>query len=75
MNTMIVDHTEADNFMDRQVAKRNDVRWDGWDMIFFAPHRAAFFKGGVKRKGRWGFETRVTVDEHGKYKVPARLIR
>lgn len=67
---------EADKFIERQQRLENDVRWDGWDIVF---HRVAeqgvYSKDGAFRNGQWGFENRVKVNEQGVWEVDYRNVR
>jgi hypothetical protein len=78
-------HDKVDNFVEKQVRLGNDVRWDGWDMIFFSPspkgsyipngvHREfpSILTGGEFRNGEWGYKTTVTPGSDGKWRVPNR---
>lgn len=66
----------AEKFVEKQKALGNDVRWDGWDMVFFreAP-QAVYSKAGVFRNGTYGFDNRVTVSEKGTWEVDYRNVR
>lgn len=64
----------AEKFMRRQQELGSEIRWDGWTMVHFFPHPAAFRKGGAFRNGRYGFETRIEVDSKGAWNVPPRLV-
>lgn len=68
-------YRNVDAFVERQQEAGNDVRWDGWDMIFFKPHRKAHrSKNGRYRNGRWGFEERVAPNRYGKWKVKEEYV-
>lgn len=66
----------AEKFVDQQKARGNDVRWDGWDIVFFreAP-QAVYSKDGVFRNGTYGFDNRVVVTERGTWEVDYRNVR
>lgn len=65
----------AERFVTEQQARGNDVRWDGWTMVFF---RAADFarkdKNGVFRNGTWGFDNRVEPNTDGVWEVEYRNV-
>lgn len=67
---------KAEQFVGKQQALGNDVRWDGWDMVFFreAP-QAVYSKQGVFRNGVYGFDNRVIVNEQGIWEVDYRNVR
>ena len=64
----------ADRWVAEQQDKGNDVRWDGWVMVFFRAARGAFHGGGVQRDGVWGYETRVEVSDKGHWNIPKRFV-
>jgi len=64
----------ADKWVAAQQALGNNVRWDGWVMVFFRAARGAFYNGGVQRDGVWGYETRVEVSNKGHWNIPRRLV-
>jgi hypothetical protein len=62
----------------RFVAGHPGSKWDGWDIVMFAPTTAgAMSVRGAFVDGQWGIETRVSPDEKGKwvFRVPAKSIR
>lgn len=67
---------KADNFVAKQQRKGVDVRWDGWNMVFFKADRRALRSPKGRRRGtEWGFETVVSPNEQGKWLVNHRLLR
>lgn len=67
---------DASNFVDRQQRLGNDVRWDGWDIVFHRPDpRGVTSKDGAFRHGQWGFENRVPVSDDGTWEVDYRNVR
>ena len=65
---------QSHKFVADQQNKGNDIRWDGWDIVQFHAHPAAFYKGGVYRNGNYGYETRIVVTAEGTWNVPPRVI-
>jgi hypothetical protein len=71
---------EAETFVKRQNSLRHnsndDVRWDGWTMVFFreAP-QGVYSKNGAFRNGTWGFENRVAVSEKGTWEVDYKDVK
>lgn len=66
---------KADRFVTEQQALGNDVRWDGWTMIFFRPSEAAIYsKDGAFRNGVWGFNNRVALNDKGVWEVDFRNV-
>lgn len=67
---------EAERFVRRQQRLGNDVRWDGWDIVFHRPDpRGRTNKDGAFRGNRWGFENRVPVTDDGTWEVDYRNVR
>jgi len=67
---------KADKFVREQNELGNDVRWDGWDMIFFRPSEKGIYnKDGAFRNGQWGFDNRVTVNDKGLWEIDYRNVR
>lgn len=66
----------VDGFVAKLQRKGINVRWDGWDMVFFNKHRRAHHHPKGRRNGdEWGFEVRVSPNSHGKWLVPYQLAR
>jgi len=75
MNRVIIDHTNADDFVADQVSKNSDVSWDGWDLLFYSANPNGFNdKNGVFKNGQWGVQARVVVSDDGLWKIPAKYI-
>ena len=68
---------EADRFVERQQRLGNDVRWDGWEMVFFKadPRGKRDVKNGAVRGGVYGFNNRVSVTDDGTWEVDYRSVR
>lgn len=73
---------KVEKFVKDQQALGNDVRWDGWDMVFFRPVPSAVYSvdennkpNGVWRNGSYGFETRVECDTKGLWKIDFRNVK
>jgi hypothetical protein len=68
--------SDAERFVTRQQRLGNDVRWDGWDMIFFreAPE-AVYSTDGVVRNGKFGFDNRSDVQDDGTWSVDYRNVK
>jgi hypothetical protein len=76
--SVVLDFDSVDAFVTEQKARGNDVRWDGWTLVFFRKNRderGFTSKYGAYRHKNWGFETRVEVNSFGKWKVPARSVK
>jgi len=66
----------AHHMVSKQQALGNDVRWDGWDIVFFRPApQAVYSQNGAWRNEQWGFDNRVVVDERGKWNVDPRNLK
>lgn len=68
--------SEAEKFVNRQQRLGNDVRWDGWDMVFFreAP-QAVYSTDGVIRNGKYGFDNRSELPGEGTWEIDYRNVR
>lgn len=76
--SVVLDFNTVDQFVSEQNERGSDVRWDGWTLVFFRKSRdnKGYLKPfGAFRKGNWGFETRVAVDNSGKWRVPSRNVK
>lgn len=63
-------------FVREQRALGNDVRWDGWDIVFFRPaDHAIHSRDGAFRNGVWGFDNRVEVNSEGTWSIDPRNIK
>ncbi len=66
----------AHEFVRKQRAAGNDVRWEGWDMVFFRPaDQAIHSKDGAFRNGVWGFDNRVVVNSEGIWSIDPRNVK
>lgn len=73
---MLLDYDRIDNFVEKQQRLGNDVRWDGWTMVFFRPSsRAVYSPSGRYYQERWGFEERIAPGEDGKWSVPNKFVK
>lgn len=68
---------EADRFVERQQRLGNDVRWDGWTMVFFKedPRGMRDPHNGAVRAGVYGFDNKVSVTKDGTWEVDYRNVR
>ena len=67
---------KVDKFVEQQNELGNDVRWDGWDMVFFRPSdKGVFSKQGAFRNGVYGFDNRVSPNEQGVWEVDFRNVK
>lgn len=67
---------EAEKFVTRQKSLGNDVRWDGWDIVFHRPaEKALYSKDGAFRGGQWGFENRAPLGDSGTWEVDYRNVK
>lgn len=67
---------KVEKFVREQVTLGNDVRWDGWDMVFFRPaDKAIFSREGAFRNGSWGYDNRVSANENGVWEVDFRNVK
>lgn len=69
---MKMNYKNVDKIVERQQSRGIDVRWQGWDLIYFTPdNRALYSKDGhrrvIKGKSVWGYETKLIPNEHGNW--------
>lgn len=75
MSVVEMDYSQAHNFVARP-PRRTDARWEGWDLLLWKPTPFGYMNTkGVFRKGRWGVQTRITVNERGTWEVPSNYVR
>lgn len=70
--------SEAERFVTRQQRLGNDVRWDGWDMVFFreAPQAVYSLDGVVRETTKhYGFDNRSEVTDKGTWEIDFRNVR
>ncbi len=67
---------KIEKFVREQQELGNDVRWDGWTLIFFRPAPAAIYnvENGVFRNGEYGFDNRVEVNSKGLWEIDYRNV-
>lgn len=71
-----LDIKSAHRVVREQRALGNDVRWDGWDIVFFRPSTfGEDSKDGAYRDGAWGYDNRFEVNSEGIWEVDERNIR
>lgn len=69
-------YKKAEKFVIEQKDLGNDVRWDGWTMVFFRPSPAAVYStDGAFRGGEWGFDNRIEVNQKGLWEIDFRNVR
>lgn len=73
---------KVDKFVKAQQDLGNDVRWDGWDMVFFRPYPAAVYSvddagvpSGVWRNDGFGFESRISCNQKGLWEIDFRNVK
>ncbi len=76
MQRLGINLKRSDEFVKNQQNHGVDIRWDGWEMIFFREYPTAVFsKDGVFRNGKWGYEQRVSPNVKGVWEVDFRNIK
>jgi hypothetical protein len=69
-------YDKVDQFVAKLQRKGADVRFVGWDMVFFkSDERAQNHPAGRRRGDAWGFETVVSPNSQGKWLVNYGLTR
>jgi hypothetical protein len=65
----------SEKFVRRQKDAGVDIRWYGWDMIVFRPHKKARRSvRGRFRNGLWVFESTIRPNSHGKWVIKEHLL-
>jgi hypothetical protein len=76
-------YKKAHKFVTEQQKLGNNVEWRGWDMVFFTPKPSALYSvddqgrpNGVwnRSAGCYGFETIVSPDDKGLWRIDYRNI-
>lgn len=68
--------SKAEKFVANQQKLGNDVRWVGWDIVFFRPEPAGIYsKSGAFRGGQWGFENHSPIEPDGTWRIDNRNVR
>lgn len=66
----------VDGFVAKLQRKGVNVRWEGWDMVFFKSDRRALRSAkGRRNGGQWGFETRIYPNSKGVWLINPNLTR
>lgn len=74
--SLTLDYSAAHKFVREQRRIGNDVRWEGFDMVFWKPTHYGFTNTkGAFRNGRWGMETRIPVTNDGTWTVSGKNIK
>ncbi|WNM73068.1 hypothetical protein SEA_PERSIMMON_225 [Streptomyces phage Persimmon] len=76
--SVVLDYNSVDQFVESQQKAGNDVRWEGWDLVFFrkSKNQSGWSKrDGAYRNDNWGFQTRIAVGNDGKWRVPNRNVK
>lgn len=69
-------YKEADNFVDKLQHRGVNVRWNGWNMVFFKKdNRAKYSPNGRRVGNEWGWEQIVSPNANGKWLVHESLTK
>lgn len=69
-------YDKVDGFVAKLQRKGVDVRFEGWDIVFFKEDKRALRSSTGRRLGsRWGFETVVSPNAAGKWLIDYKLAR
>jgi hypothetical protein len=80
MNTEL-DYGTVESFVKQQRKKGSHIKWEGWDLLIWRPNSNGFtdqngvYRRDVFRKGAWGIQYRVRVNNKGIWSVPARYVK
>lgn len=76
--SVVLDYNSVEQFVTTQSKLGNDVRWEGWDLVFFrkSKNQSGWSKrDGAYRNDNWGFQSRIAVGTDGKWRVPSRNVK
>lgn len=76
--SVVLDYNSVEQFVTTQSKLGNDVRWEGWDLVFFrkSKNQSGWSKrDGAYRNDNWGFQSRIAVGNDGKWRVPSRNVK
>lgn len=70
----------AHRMVNQQRALGNDVRWEGWDIVFRRVPNGnqgdpMLSTDGVYHEGNWCFQNRFSVNSEGKWEIDSRNLR
>lgn len=74
MRTLQLDWNAAHRFVDERRNLGFNVKWDGWDIIFWSKTPKGFSHPRGSWRGTWGIETRVSPDNSGTWRIPSRYV-
>lgn len=75
---LVLNNKKVEKFAREQIERGNNVRWDGWELVFFRPDRRAITdQNGVWNRlaGTYGYESRVSPDEKGLWRIDYRNVK
>lgn len=74
MPKIILNYEQAHNFVEKN--KSNGFYWDGWTIVKFSPHSAAYTdKNGIFKNNKWGFVSKYKVNSFGNWELSDKYAR
>lgn len=74
MSNSSFDWDNVHQFVDEKVSRGYNVRWDGWDVVFWQKNPRGMTHPRGSWRGQWGIETRVSPDNNGQWVIPKRYV-
>lgn len=74
MRPTLLDWDKAHEFVDERRNLGYNVKWDGWDIVFWQKSAGAYTNPRATWRGTWGIETRVSPDDNGHWRIPNRYV-
>ena len=66
----------VDIFIERSKTKSQESYWDNYDLMIWKKDNGGFSSvKGMFRKDSWGIADRISVNEQGVWKLPAKYVK
>lgn len=66
----------VDIFIERSKTKSQESYWDNYDLMIWKKDSGGFSSvKGMFRKDSWGIADRISVNEQGVWKLPAKYVK
>ncbi len=63
-------------FMKRSQKNNQESYWENYDLLIWKQNPGGFTsKDGMFRKNKWGIAERITVNQEGTWKLPAKYVK
>lgn len=66
----------VDVFIKRSITKTQESFWDNYDLIIWKKDKGGYTnRKGLFRKDEWGTAEKISVDNDGIWKLPAKYVK